>query len=91
LISIFLFADDVVLLASFPEGLERHLEALALFCDLRQLMVNLGKTKVIIFNGSKKSVDLRFFFKGKEIEITNTYTYSGVPFFGPRFSLQPTL
>jgi hypothetical protein len=86
-----LFADDVVLLASFLEGLERHLEALALFCDLRQLMVNLGKTKVIIFNGSKKSVDLRFFFKGKEIEITNTYTYSGVPFFGPRFSLQPTL
>jgi hypothetical protein len=61
-------------------GLERQLDALALFCDLRQWTVNLGKTKVLIFNGSKKSVDLHFFFKGEEIKITNTYTYLGVQF-----------
>jgi hypothetical protein len=91
LISILLFVDDVVLLASSPEGLQRQLDALALFCDLRQLTVNLGKTKVMIFNGSKKSIDLHFFFRGKEIEITNTYTYLGVQFSGPRFSLRPTL
>jgi hypothetical protein len=83
-----LFADDVILLASSPEGLQRQLDALALFCDLRQLMVNLGKTKVMIFNGSKKILfDHHFFFKGEEIEITNTYTYLGVLFTGPRFSL----
>jgi hypothetical protein len=85
------FADDVVLLASSPEGLQRQLDALALFCDLRQLTVNLGKTKVMIFNGLKKSLDLHFFFRGEEIEITNTYTYLGVQFSGPRFSLRPTL
>jgi len=38
-------------------------------------MVDLGKTKVMIFNGSKKFVDLHFFFRGEEIKITNTYTY----------------
>jgi hypothetical protein len=74
----FLFFDDVVLLASSLEGLQRQLDALALFCDLRQLTINLGKTKVMIFNGLKKSVDLHFFFRGEEIEITITYTYLGV-------------
>ncbi|KAH9293842.1 hypothetical protein KI387_040956, partial [Taxus chinensis] len=47
LIYILLFADDVVLLASSAEGLQRQLDALALFCDHRQLTVNLGKTKVM--------------------------------------------
>jgi hypothetical protein len=87
----FLFVDDVVLLASSLEGLQRQLDALALFCDLRQLTINLGKTKVIIFNGSKKSVDLHFFFRGEEIDITNAYTYLGVRFSGPRFNLRPNL
>jgi hypothetical protein len=90
-ISILLFAYDVVLLASSPEKLQRQLDALALFCDLRQLTVDLGKTRVMIFNGSKKSIDLHFFFRGEEIEITIPYTYLGVRFLGPRFSLRPTL
>jgi hypothetical protein len=34
-ISMFLFVDDVVLLASSLEGLHRQLDALSLFCDLR--------------------------------------------------------
>jgi hypothetical protein len=51
-------------------------------------MVNLGKTKVMIFNGSKKILfDHHFFFRGEEIEITNMYTYLGVLFTGPHFSL----
>ena len=42
-------------------------------------MFNLGKTKVMVFNGTKKTVlNLHFFFRGEEIEITNTYTYLGV-------------
>lgn len=80
IISILLFADDVVLLAPSPKGLQRQLDALALFCDLRQLTINLGKTKVMIFNGLKKTSDLHLFFRGEEIEITGTYTYLGVKF-----------
>ena len=37
LISILLFVDDVVLLASSLEGLQRILDRLASFCDMRQL------------------------------------------------------
>jgi hypothetical protein len=44
-ISILLFADDVVLLASTPGYLDK-LYALSRFCELRQLMVNLGKPKL---------------------------------------------
>lgn len=77
LIYILLFADDIALLSSSPEGLQRQLDALALFCDLRKLTVNLSKTKVIVFNGTKKSQDLQFLFKGETVEITNSYTYLG--------------
>jgi hypothetical protein len=83
--------NDVVLLALSPKGITETVGCLSLFCDLQQLTVNLGKTKVMIFNGSKKSIDLHFFFKGKEIEITCTYTYLGVQFSRPRFILRPAL
>lgn len=46
---------------------------------------------MIIFNGVKKSSDFCFLFKGEEIEIVSTYTYLGVQFSGPRFSLRPAL
>lgn len=89
LIYILLFADDVVLLSSSLEGLQRQMDALALFCDLQQLAVNLGKTKVMIFNGVKKTLDLHFLFRGEEVEITSTYNYLRVRFSGPHFSLRP--
>jgi hypothetical protein len=37
-------------------------------------MFNLDKTKVMIFNGLKKTSNPHFFFKGTKIEITGTYT-----------------
>lgn len=55
-------------------------------------MVNFGKTKVMIFNYSKKSLsDFYFYFKVKVIEVTATYTHLGVQFSRPRLrlSLQP--
>jgi len=62
------------------------------FCDLRQLTINLGKRKVMIFNGSKKVLlDHHFLFRGEEIQITITYTYLGVELLGPRFSLRHAL
>jgi hypothetical protein len=52
-------------------------------------MVNMGKTKVMIVNGSKNVLlDYHFFFRGQEIDIIDTYTYFGLQFSGPRFSLR---
>ncbi len=90
LISILLFADDVVLLASSPDRLQRLLHGLALFCDQRQLVVNLGKTRIMVFNCLKTS-HLHFMFQGQEIEITSSYTYLGVMFSGPQFNMRPAI
>jgi hypothetical protein len=87
LISILPFVDDAVLLASSTTGLQRQLDALALFCDLRQLTVNLGKTKVMIFNAMlpehgakwerfrKRECQKRHFPKISEVGVSDIYIY----------------
>ena len=47
-----LYADDLILMSTSPEGLQRQLDALASFCEQRQLIVNLSKTKDLIFEAS---------------------------------------
>ena len=61
LISILLFADDVILLASSSDGLQQLLDGLASFCDSHELVVNLGKTRVMVFNFLRTS-HLQFYF-----------------------------
>lgn len=92
LITTLLFVNDVILLLSTPEGLQRQLNALTIFCDLHQLTVNLGKTKVGIFNKSKYILSKHhFYFRGVEIDITTTYTYLGVQFSRPGFRLRKVI
>ena len=52
MIQILLYADDIVLLSSSAEGLQRHLDALEEFYFDRDLSVNLGKIKIMVFNAS---------------------------------------
>jgi hypothetical protein len=62
------------------------------FVIFTQLMFNLKKTKVVIFNGSKPTLsEYHFYFWGVEIKITTAYTYLGVQFLGPRFGLRKSL
>ena len=49
-IPILLYADDIVLISDSPEGLQRHLNALKLFCTDKDFSINLNKTKVMVFN-----------------------------------------
>lgn len=51
--------------------------------------VNLGGTKVLVLNASKKSLtNLHFYYQAIQIEFTTAYTYLGVQFTGPRFGMQ---
>ena len=77
-------------LASSPESLQRLLDGLASVCDLRQLSVNLSKTRVMVLNCMKTS-HLYFYFQGHAIEITTSYVYLGVKFSRPHFSLKPAI
>ena len=45
LVPLLLYADDLILMSTTAAGLQKQLDALASFCDQRQLTVNLSKTK----------------------------------------------
>jgi hypothetical protein len=45
-------------LASSPEDFKRQLNAQIYFCELHQFMINLSKTKVLIFNTSKDTPEI---------------------------------
>ena len=49
-IPLLLYADDIVLISKSPEGMQRQLDALHNFAQDSGLSVNLGKTKVMVFN-----------------------------------------
>ena len=72
------------------EGLHRHLNALKLFCMGKGLSINMDKTKVIVFNTTQAWVRRSEpeFLGEEKVEYTPSYTYLGVTFTRPRFSLR---
>ena len=59
----------------------------------RELAVNLGKTKVMMFNTTHAWVtraEHEFTFGGETVEYVRSYVYLGVTFTGPQFSLRET-
>ena len=75
-------ADDLVLISETEFGLKQLLMGLEKFCNRWHIILNLQKTKVMIYNqkyilGRK----LRTFqFNGMSIDETNSYTYLGTIF-----------
>ncbi len=71
-----LFADDLVLISESEVGLQQQLDTLQQFCNERGLIVNVAKTKAMVFN----SVDpcQEFVFKGDTIERVQTFKYLGI-------------
>ena len=78
LIPLLVYADDLTIMSTTPAGLQRLLNALQLFCEQRQLSVNLAKTKVVTF-GSRARCQA-FTFNGNEVERVQSYKYLGFEF-----------
>ena len=53
LLRVLLYADDLTLLASSPEGLQALLDALQSFCAANSLHVNVDKSAVVVFGKRK--------------------------------------
>ena len=80
-IHIMLYADDIVLLSESEHGLQGHLNALDDFCIKKGLVVNLGKTKVLIFHTSSQvRSKCTLTLVGKKLEVVSSYVYLGVTF-----------
>jgi exonuclease III len=77
-----LWADDLLLVADSPQGLQAQFDGLYAFCSKFQLIVNTVKTKVLVFGCKDGSsvAKFNFVFNGKEIEVCNSYKYLGAIF-----------
>lgn len=80
-IHILCFADDMVMVAPSQEEFQGKIDALERYFKSLDLIVNMAKTKAIIFRkGGRPSKKWIFTYDKKSIEIVNEYTYLGVPF-----------
>ena len=76
-----LFADDIVLFSTTPEGSQAQLNLLKECCDKLKLSVNKEKTFVLVFRkGGYLSRREKWFYKGNQIEVVNSYCYLGFTF-----------
>ena len=79
MVSILLFADDMVLMANNECDLQNMLDCLQNWCLKWRLRVNLDKTKVIHFRNNRKLVTNHVFkFSESTIEIVSCYKYLGI-------------
>ena len=80
-ITCLLYADDIALLSTTSEGLQKSIDFLYEYTNKWGLQVNIEKTQVIIFrrNGCKTNEE-QFKYGEKQIKIEEQYTYLGVIF-----------
>jgi len=78
---ILLFADDLALLSFSPAGLRHQLKCLEICCNKMHLIVNIDKTKVMVFRrGGFLGANEFWTFKGEALEVVNSYRYLGYTF-----------
>ncbi|MCO5603414.1 hypothetical protein L7F22_057564 [Adiantum nelumboides] len=90
-IPLLLYADDIVLIAESPDGMQRQLDVLQKFAEESGLSVNMGKTKIMVFNTTTQWVRRsapKFTYGQDNVEYTDAYTYLGVVFTGPKFAMK---
>ena len=75
-----MYADDIVLLSTSPQGLQTKLDILKQYCNDWCLTVNTNKTKVLIFNKAGKHIKHTFNFNDSQLECVNRYKYLGIHF-----------
>lgn len=76
-----LYCDDLILFANDKADLQRKLNLLDKYCELNKMIVNVSKTKIMIFRrgGRIRNSDV-FYYKQHKLEVTGRYTYLGINF-----------
>ena len=73
------FADDLVLLATTAAELQKTMHDLLDYCKSNGLVINISKTKVMIFHKGRKPKH-SFFLDNQEIEQVSSFIYLGFTF-----------
>ena len=78
---VLMYADDMVIFADSPEGLQKMLNSVHSYTDEWSLRVNVEKTKVVVFrNGGKIHHNEHWIYDNVELEIVNEFKYLGLLF-----------
>ena len=78
---VLLYAGDIILMATSVADLQKALDTLAIHCIRWKLVVNVIKTKIVIFRkGGRLPINIKFMYNGIEIEIVSQYSYLEVLF-----------
>ena len=77
------FADDLIFFADNYVDMKKILKNLEDYCKENNLIVNVNKTKIIIFQkgGSLNINNYIFLYENAEIDIVKSYRYLGIEFF----------
>ena len=80
-IFVLLYADDITNCADTVRNLQIQLNIVELFCLNTGMVVNIGKTKIIVFrNGGFLRRNEKWYYQGQQIEVVSFYKYMGLLF-----------
>ena len=80
-VSVLKYADDIVLMATSPEGLQTGLDILKNYCEMNKLTVNITKSKVMcVSKRRKKAHQTVFMYDDKQLECVENFKYLGIEF-----------
>ena len=73
-----LYADDTILLAESVKEMQQALNGLSSYCKKKKLVININKTKVIVFSRGKIRTKPLLYLEGKLLEVAYDYVYLGI-------------
>ena len=77
---VLLYADDAVLLASNAKDLQDLLDSFHRYCKRWRININISKTKVMIFGGSKRDYKQNYTIGEELLENVESFKYLGITF-----------
>jgi len=72
-----LYVDDLALMSETPQRLQKQINALSEFCVQRQLVINVSKTKVVVFEKCRNAAP-EFTYRGTTIEWVQSFKHLGL-------------
>jgi hypothetical protein len=76
-VKLLMYADDLALMSETPRGLQKQIDVLSKFYVERQLVINVNKTKVVVFE-KHRSAAPKFTYRGTTIERVQSFRYMGL-------------
>ncbi|KAJ9507876.1 hypothetical protein QJQ45_021195 [Haematococcus lacustris] len=76
----FMYADDLTLVSTSPHGLQRLVCQLQGFADRKHLTINVGKSKVMVFNGNSQTAAPCIGYKHENLPVVREFKYLGMHF-----------